>query len=377
MHFHLILLLIFVLPLIKASDVIDLNPNNFNEKVLKSDLPFMVEFFAPWCGHCKRLEPEWEKAATNLKGIVPLGKVDCTAHQSLCSKYQVEGYPTIKVFSEKGKEVTNYQQERQASAIVRFATNSLPHYVQRIKNLDSLEEFLAKDSELPHVLIFSSKFEISPLMRSLAVTYKGRILFGQVKSDVQEVVEKYSVDSFPTILGLRGDSDPIKFDGSISPESIGNFLLEFVGEEVKEEENSEKKPSTPPKTHKPKPPLEEAKLEKVTPDNIDQVCESQLCVVGFVEIEEETKNIKEEQLQVLNSNMEKFKKDGKFKFVWVPLNEAQSLLDLFSLGSKPSVIVFNAKRQKFAVSEGFDNASSFKLIERVLTGDATYKTISK
>lgn len=41
----------------------------------------MVEFYAPWCGHCKRLAPEWKKAANRLKGKVTLGQVDCTVEQ--------------------------------------------------------------------------------------------------------------------------------------------------------------------------------------------------------------------------------------------------------------------------------------------------------
>lgn len=49
-------------------DVVVLDSSNFNDLVLKSKDIWMVEFYAPWCGHCKKLEPEWNEAATKLKG---------------------------------------------------------------------------------------------------------------------------------------------------------------------------------------------------------------------------------------------------------------------------------------------------------------------
>ena len=61
------------------SNVVLLNSSNFNKEVVNSGDLYMVEFYAPWCGHCKNLAPEWEKAAKALKGIVKIGAVDADA----------------------------------------------------------------------------------------------------------------------------------------------------------------------------------------------------------------------------------------------------------------------------------------------------------
>jgi len=63
--------------------VVVLTDDNFDELVYGSKDIWMVEFYAPWCGHCKKLEPEWSESATKLKGKVKLGKVDATENKGL------------------------------------------------------------------------------------------------------------------------------------------------------------------------------------------------------------------------------------------------------------------------------------------------------
>eukprot|EP00466_Bigelowiella_natans_P013689 jgi/Bigna1/25904/gw1.63.31.1 len=61
----------------------------------------MVEFYAPWCGHCKQLAPHWKKGRLmQFIGQVKFGMVDATQEQQLASRYGIRGYPTIKFFKE-------------------------------------------------------------------------------------------------------------------------------------------------------------------------------------------------------------------------------------------------------------------------------------
>ena len=100
--------------------VITLTPDNFTTVVNDKDL-MLVEFYAPWCGHCKQLAPEYEAAAVTLKQhtpAIPLAKVDASTHQSLGSQFNVEGFPTLKVFR-KGTAY-EYEGPRKADGIVEY-----------------------------------------------------------------------------------------------------------------------------------------------------------------------------------------------------------------------------------------------------------------
>ena len=92
----------------------------FDKAVLKDDSPWLIEFYAPWCGHCKALAPEWARAAEDLQKRVKLGAVDCTKEESLCAKHSVKGYPTIMVFGRDKAHPTPYEGARKAPEITAF-----------------------------------------------------------------------------------------------------------------------------------------------------------------------------------------------------------------------------------------------------------------
>ena len=79
------------------ADVHTLTKANFSSFV-NSHPYVLVEFYAPWCGHCKELAPAWAEAAGRLKSKVALAKVDATEEEDLSEKFDVSGYPTIKLF---------------------------------------------------------------------------------------------------------------------------------------------------------------------------------------------------------------------------------------------------------------------------------------
>jgi protein disulfide-isomerase A6 len=105
------------------SSVIDLIPDNFDKIVLKSGKPALVEFFAPWCGHCKNLAPVYEELAANFESQgskVTIAKVDADAEKSLGKRFGIQGFPTLKWFDGKSDKPEDYNGGRDLESLTAF-----------------------------------------------------------------------------------------------------------------------------------------------------------------------------------------------------------------------------------------------------------------
>ena len=109
-----------------ASSVQDLTPSNFDDVVFKSGKPSLVEFFAPWCGHCKNLAPTWEELATAFSSSadkVTVAKVDADQHKSLGQRFGVKGFPTLKWFDGKSETPVDYSGGRDLESLSAWITD--------------------------------------------------------------------------------------------------------------------------------------------------------------------------------------------------------------------------------------------------------------
>lgn len=118
----------------EAMTALDLSEANFKDQVGSG--PHLIMFFAPWCGHCKRLAPVWEELAVthNKKEEkeVTIAKVDCTQQTALCSAQDVTGYPTLKFFKAgfEKEDGVKYRGNRDLAALERFIQEKLGNEVE-------------------------------------------------------------------------------------------------------------------------------------------------------------------------------------------------------------------------------------------------------
>src|SRR5690606_9342040 len=102
---------------------VDLTPSNYDDIVLHSGKHALVEFFAPWCGHCKNLAPVYEQlgdAFAAAKDKVTIAKVDADQHKALGKRFGITGFPTLKWFDGKSDKPEEYKSGRDLDAFVAF-----------------------------------------------------------------------------------------------------------------------------------------------------------------------------------------------------------------------------------------------------------------
>lgn len=112
-----------------------------------------IKFFAPWCGHCKKLAPTWVQLAAHLKNKVTVAEVDCEAHGSLCAQENIQGYPTL-IYYNKGIR-SEYNGGRRLDQLKSFAETAVEGRIHPLDN-DSQLKTLVEEHNVLYLFLYST-----------------------------------------------------------------------------------------------------------------------------------------------------------------------------------------------------------------------------
>ncbi|CAD5117893.1 DgyrCDS6637 [Dimorphilus gyrociliatus] len=133
----------------------------------EDDTPWLVEFYAPWCGHCKRLEPIYHQVYLDLeKSHIKVAKLDATRHTTVSAKYEVQGFPTILFI--QGDRVFKHQGDRTKEAITEFAKRALGPTIKVISNGAKYFDIRSEHADSSFFLYIGAQQGLSELMTKFA-----------------------------------------------------------------------------------------------------------------------------------------------------------------------------------------------------------------
>lgn len=135
---------LLTLTVFAEDDVVVGTKDNFEDIIKKDELTF-VKFYAPWCGHCKKMAGDFQEAATELKGKAVFVDLDATVEKEVAQKYEVRGYPTLKLFS-NGEVISDYKGGRTKDAIIKYVNNALLPSSTECADADAVSAFVKENA---------------------------------------------------------------------------------------------------------------------------------------------------------------------------------------------------------------------------------------
>ncbi|GLD54559.1 protein disulfide-isomerase TMX3 [Lates japonicus] len=161
---------------------------------------WLVDFYAPWCGYCKKLEPVWHEVGMELKSSgspVRVGKMDATAYSGMASEFGVRGYPTIKLL--KGDLAYNYKGPRTKDDIVEFANRVSGPAVRALPSKQMFEHMMKR-----HDVLFVYIGGESPLREKYNDVASELIVYTYFFSGSEEVLpESLTLPELPAVVVFK------------------------------------------------------------------------------------------------------------------------------------------------------------------------------
>jgi len=207
---------------VEDEGVLVLDKDNFDKAVDKFS-HLLVEFFAPWCGHCKSLAPEYSKAAQTLKNsssTIRLAKVDATEQTDLAEKFTVRGYPTFKFFH-FGTPI-NYRGGRNAEEIVQWLNKKLEPPAKNIDGLQAFKEEIDKQDVTVLGFFKDQKSDAAKAFLDVALETDESVF---LITSAAHIFTEYNIDKDSVVLIKKFDDGRVDLTDNLTAQAMKDFIL--------------------------------------------------------------------------------------------------------------------------------------------------------
>jgi curved DNA-binding protein CbpA len=184
--------------LFRGSSVVELTEMNMNS--LKSrNLMWIVQFYGSRSRKSREFTGVWNNLANRLEGFAKIAAVNCDINEDTCREYNVKKYPVIYIFPPGEDEAFLYTGSKDYRSINDFVLTNLPGKLESLTS-SSFFQFLATEPDKPKFILFCENKETWPVVKQVALTFLDQAMFGEVRSNERELVRKYNVESFPSLI---------------------------------------------------------------------------------------------------------------------------------------------------------------------------------
>jgi protein disulfide-isomerase A1 len=208
-----------------SSNVEVLTTENFEDFISSHDR-VLVEFYAPWCGHCKSLAPEYEKAAATLKSQnseTILAKVDATEEKDLATKFGIKGFPTLKYFTKDVNNPSEYTGGRTEQTIVSWLNKREMNALTNINDEESYKTYISKDNVVV-TAFYPSDFQYLTILKEIADTIRENTLTLHVTNEQVAKNVGAQWNSLRLTVNTDGESSEVIYNGEWNVDAILKWI---------------------------------------------------------------------------------------------------------------------------------------------------------
>jgi protein disulfide-isomerase A1 len=206
----------------EEDDVLVLTDDNIDEAIAAHDT-LLIEFYAPWCGHCKNLAPEYAKAAKTLKEQDPpirIAKVDATAQTKAGERFGVQGFPTLKFFKGDAESPKDYDGGRTAAEIEKWVLKKSGPAVKIVDSAAELDALKETNDVVVFAVLDEAEGEQRSLFEKVADADDIAVYAASTKKDVSDDAKAVG----KVVLYKKFDEGKAVFDGKFEKDAVAAFV---------------------------------------------------------------------------------------------------------------------------------------------------------
>ncbi|KAK9892618.1 hypothetical protein WA026_020996 [Henosepilachna vigintioctopunctata] len=314
-----------------GSRVLELS-DKFSE-IRKDGGQWLVKFYAPWCGHCKRLEPVWAHVAQALyRTNVRVGKVDCTRFTSLATEFGISGFPTIKFIT--SDNAITFHGDRNKDDIINFALRMAGPPVQEVLRPESLAN-LKNMNQLFFMYVGEQEGPLWVSFNNVAGQLQSHSFFYSCSKEIASAFVNFTTELPALFVHKENTHYFYPFDTNVSdPAHLNTSMYNWINEE------------------------RFATFPKVTRGNINEILQTKKYIVLAVveenklqEIPPEMKEFKDMVESVILKNRDKYHR--YFQFGWIASPELANSIAMQVL-PLPYLLVLNSTTNHHHIPEEED-----------------------
>lgn len=204
--------------LFRGTGVVELTEQNMNSLNNRNSM-WIVQFYGTKSRKSREFTGVWNNLANRMENFAKVAAVNCDVNEDMCREHNVKKYPVFVLFpANKDESPIPYTGSKDYRSLNDFMITNLPGSLESL-TASTFYQFLSSNPEKAKIILFCENKESWPITKQVSFSLADQVLFGEVRNTEKDLVQKYQIDSFPTLIVITNKGHE-KYQGAYNKKSI-------------------------------------------------------------------------------------------------------------------------------------------------------------